>query len=196
MRDPGITAARSSFLCACAVLQGHFHPVVQAESVACLQQLHLFSPPDSQLEMASTAAVPPMLYRSLRSPHLVLRQAAVACLRQLAQREAKEVSNMSHWELQPVLNPTLVTLSSWPSLFISSNVSQCLSLLALRTCRLRHRSGEGQRPRGMLRCVKVMIYHHFISLSLQFKTQTADYPSFALTKVRGIRTAGNPFLHP
>ena len=92
MRDPGIAAARSSFLCACAVLQGHFHPVVQAESVACLQQLHLFSPPDTQLEMAASAAVPPMLYRSLRSPHLVLRQAAVACLRQLAQREAKEVS--------------------------------------------------------------------------------------------------------
>ena len=99
MRDPGITAARSSFLCACAVLQGHFHPVVQAESVACLQQLHLFSPPSSQLDMAATAAAPPMLCRSLRSPHLVLRQAAVACPRQLAQREAKEVSNLPNWKL-------------------------------------------------------------------------------------------------
>lgn len=36
--------ARSSFLCACAALQGHPEPVVQAEATACLQQLHLFAP--------------------------------------------------------------------------------------------------------------------------------------------------------
>jgi hypothetical protein len=33
----------------------------------------------------------PTLCHMLRSPHLVLRQSAVACLRQLAQREAREV---------------------------------------------------------------------------------------------------------
>ncbi len=33
----------------------------------------------------------PTLCQRLRSPHLVLRQSSVACLRQLAQREAKEV---------------------------------------------------------------------------------------------------------
>jgi hypothetical protein len=36
--------ARSSFLCACAVMQDHQDPLVQAEATACLQQLHLFAP--------------------------------------------------------------------------------------------------------------------------------------------------------
>ena len=37
------------------------------------------------------ATLVPTLCRLLRSSHLVLRQSAVACLRQFAQREAKEV---------------------------------------------------------------------------------------------------------
>lgn len=36
--------ARSSFLCACAIMQDHQDPLVQAEATACLQQLHLFAP--------------------------------------------------------------------------------------------------------------------------------------------------------
>uniref|UniRef100_T1IQK7 HEAT repeat-containing protein 5A n=1 Tax=Strigamia maritima TaxID=126957 RepID=T1IQK7_STRMM len=65
-----VCAARSSFLCACAIMQDHSSPLIQAEATACLQQLHI---------------------RTLSSSHLLLRRAAVACLRQLAQREAREV---------------------------------------------------------------------------------------------------------
>lgn len=39
-----ITTARSSFLCACAIMQDHEDPLVQAESTVCLQELHLFTP--------------------------------------------------------------------------------------------------------------------------------------------------------
>ena len=39
-----ISAARSSFLCACAIMQDHQDPLVQAEATGCLQQLHLFAP--------------------------------------------------------------------------------------------------------------------------------------------------------
>lgn len=39
-----ICMARSSFLCACAIMQDHQDPLVQAEATACLQQLHLFAP--------------------------------------------------------------------------------------------------------------------------------------------------------
>lgn len=36
--------ARSSFLCACAIMQDHQDSLVQAEATGCLQQLHLFAP--------------------------------------------------------------------------------------------------------------------------------------------------------
>jgi len=39
-----ICTARSSFLCACAVMQDHADPLVQAEAIGALQQLHLFAP--------------------------------------------------------------------------------------------------------------------------------------------------------
>ncbi|XP_026678517.1 HEAT repeat-containing protein 5B [Diaphorina citri] len=39
-----ISMARSSFLCACTMMQDHDDPSVQAEAIACLQQLHLFAP--------------------------------------------------------------------------------------------------------------------------------------------------------
>lgn len=39
-----ICTARSSFLCACAIMQDHQDPLVQAEATGCLQQLHLFAP--------------------------------------------------------------------------------------------------------------------------------------------------------
>lgn len=39
-----ICTARSSFLCACAIMQDHHDPLVQAEATGCLQQLHLFAP--------------------------------------------------------------------------------------------------------------------------------------------------------
>lgn len=81
-----ISMARSSFLCACTMMQDHQDPSVQAEAIACLQQLHLFAPRHVNL-----SSLVPTLCRTLSSNHLLLRKAAVSCLRQLTQREAKEV---------------------------------------------------------------------------------------------------------
>ena len=60
--------------------------MVQAEAIACLQQLHMFAP--RQLELP---ALVPRLVQLLASTHLALRRAAIACLRQLVQRESREV---------------------------------------------------------------------------------------------------------
>ncbi|XP_075228223.1 HEAT repeat-containing protein 5B isoform X2 [Lycorma delicatula] len=81
-----VCMARSSFLCACAIMQDHLDPLVQAEATACLQQLHLFAPRHVNL-----SSLVPTLCKTLSSSHLMLRKAAVSCLRQLSQREAKEV---------------------------------------------------------------------------------------------------------
>ncbi|KAJ8688360.1 hypothetical protein QAD02_024155 [Eretmocerus hayati] len=81
-----ICMARSSFLCACAIMQDHQDSLVQAEATGCLQQLHLFAPRHVNL-----SSLVPTLCRTLSSNHLLLRKAAISCLRQLTQREAKEV---------------------------------------------------------------------------------------------------------
>lgn len=78
---------RSNFLCACAVMQSHSDPLVQAEATGCLQQLHLFAP--RHLNLASLV---PTLCGTLSSNYLILRKAAISCLRQLTTREAKEVT--------------------------------------------------------------------------------------------------------
>merc|ERR1719339_560613 len=80
---------RSDILLAAGVLQTG-GPAVQAEALACLQQLHMFAP--SHLDLST---VVPELVALLTSPHLSLRRAAVACLRQLAQREAREVCEIA-----------------------------------------------------------------------------------------------------
>lgn len=81
-----ISTMRSSLLCACAIMQAHHDPLVQAEATGCLQQLHLFAP-----RHANLSSLVPSLCKTLSSNYLMLRKAAVACLRQLAQREAAEV---------------------------------------------------------------------------------------------------------
>ncbi|XP_055847565.1 HEAT repeat-containing protein 5B isoform X1 [Episyrphus balteatus] len=81
-----IITMRSSFMCAAAVMQAHADPLVQAEATGCLQQLHLFAPKHVNL-----SSLVPTLVKTLSSNYLMLRKAAVACLRQLAQREAKEI---------------------------------------------------------------------------------------------------------
>lgn len=82
----GIAAARSSFLCACSILQNDPRPVVQAEAISGMQQIHMFAPTSVNL-----GELVPMLCRLLNSPHFVLRKSSVACLRQFAQREAAKV---------------------------------------------------------------------------------------------------------
>jgi hypothetical protein len=113
-----LNAARWSFLCACAVMQESDDPLVEAEATGCLQQLHMFAPRHVNLaslvpslcvsareitfqvclrrysyrELVSTSLPSLSLFqRNLTCKHLLLRKAAVSCLRQLAQREAKEV---------------------------------------------------------------------------------------------------------
>lgn len=82
-----ICSVRSNFLCACEVMQAHSDPLVQAEATGCLQQLHLFAPRHVMLP-----TLVPTLCRNLSSNYLVLRKAAISCLRQLTTREAKEVT--------------------------------------------------------------------------------------------------------
>ncbi|XP_060553128.1 HEAT repeat-containing protein 5B-like isoform X2 [Ruditapes philippinarum] len=82
-----IATARLSCLVCCAIMQDHSDSLVQAEAVACLQQLHMFAPRHVNL-----GTLVPHLCEKLVSSHLLLRRAVVACLRQLVTREAKEVS--------------------------------------------------------------------------------------------------------
>ncbi|XP_054152943.1 HEAT repeat-containing protein 5B-like isoform X2 [Oppia nitens] len=82
-----ICATRSTLLVACAIMQEHDDFLVQAEAIGCLQQLHMFAPKHVNL-----STLVPVLCEAIRSSHLMLRRASVACLHQLSQREAKEVS--------------------------------------------------------------------------------------------------------
>uniref|UniRef100_H3DGW4 HEAT repeat-containing protein 5B n=1 Tax=Tetraodon nigroviridis TaxID=99883 RepID=H3DGW4_TETNG len=81
-----ISTIRSSCLVGCAIMQDHSDSLVQAAAISCLQQLHMFAPRHVNL-----SSLVPCLCVHLSSSHLLLRRAAVACLRQLAQREAAEV---------------------------------------------------------------------------------------------------------
>uniref|UniRef100_A0A4W4FK10 HEAT repeat-containing protein 5B n=1 Tax=Electrophorus electricus TaxID=8005 RepID=A0A4W4FK10_ELEEL len=81
-----ISTIRSSCLVGCAIMQDHSDSLVQAAAISCLQQLHMFAPRHVNL-----SGLVPCLCVHLCSSHLLLRRAAVACLRQLVQREAAEV---------------------------------------------------------------------------------------------------------
>ena len=59
-------------------MQSHDDSQIEAEAVACLQQLHMFAPRHVNL-----SNLVPHLCTRLCSPHLLLRQAAVSCLRQV-----------------------------------------------------------------------------------------------------------------
>uniref|UniRef100_A0AAX7UN42 HEAT repeat-containing protein 5A n=1 Tax=Astatotilapia calliptera TaxID=8154 RepID=A0AAX7UN42_ASTCA len=82
-----VSGLRSSCLVACGVMQDSPDCLVQARAISCLQQLHMFSPPHVNL-----TSLVPALCANLCSSFLCLRRAVVACLRQLVQREALEVS--------------------------------------------------------------------------------------------------------
>ncbi|XP_047496501.1 HEAT repeat-containing protein 5B-like isoform X1 [Penaeus chinensis] len=81
-----VVMVRWSLLCGCELVQEHPDPLVQAEAIACLQQMHMFAPRHVNL-----SSLVPMLVRKLSCNHLLLRRSAVSCLRQLSQREAWEV---------------------------------------------------------------------------------------------------------
>ncbi|GAA6234639.1 HEAT repeat-containing protein 5A, partial [Lates japonicus] len=91
-----VSGLRSSCLVGCGVMQASPDCLVQARAISCLQQLHMFSPPHVNLANLVPALCELLLdYSSLAnlcSSYLCLRRAVVACLRQLVQREALEVS--------------------------------------------------------------------------------------------------------
>uniref|UniRef100_A0A4W5MZS7 HEAT repeat-containing protein 5A n=1 Tax=Hucho hucho TaxID=62062 RepID=A0A4W5MZS7_9TELE len=82
-----VSALRTSCLVGCAVMQDSPDCLVEAQAISCLQQLHMFAPRHVNL-----ASLVPSLCVNLCSSYLSLRRAVVACLRQLVQKEALEVS--------------------------------------------------------------------------------------------------------
>ncbi|XP_055412069.1 HEAT repeat-containing protein 5A isoform X2 [Bubalus kerabau] len=91
-----VSTLRSSCLLGCAVMQDNPDCLVQAQAISCLQQLHMFAPRHVNLSSLVTCLCEILLDNSvlvnLCSPYLLLRRAVLACLRQLVQREAAEVS--------------------------------------------------------------------------------------------------------
>ncbi|KAL3985776.1 hypothetical protein ACH3XW_40030 [Acanthocheilonema viteae] len=81
-----VEGTRTSFLIASVMMLNSSDSLVQAEAISCLQQLHLFTPRHVHLDRLVVR-----LCKLLSSPHLILRKVSVCCLRQLVQREAKEV---------------------------------------------------------------------------------------------------------
>uniref|UniRef100_A0A8B9Q371 HEAT repeat-containing protein 5A n=1 Tax=Apteryx owenii TaxID=8824 RepID=A0A8B9Q371_APTOW len=82
-----VSALRTSCLLGCAVMQDNPDCLVQAQAISCLQQLHMFAP--RHVNLSSLVSC---LCVNLCSSYLLLRRAVVACLHQLVQREAAEVS--------------------------------------------------------------------------------------------------------
>ncbi|XP_032480273.1 HEAT repeat-containing protein 5A isoform X6 [Phocoena sinus] len=101
-----VSTLRTSCLLGCAVMQDNPDCLVQAQAISCLQQLHMFAP--RHVNLSSLVSC---LCVNLCSPYLLLRRAVLACLRQLVQREAAEVSEhavtlakVSREELTPDAN--------------------------------------------------------------------------------------------
>ncbi|XP_077179157.1 HEAT repeat-containing protein 5A isoform X1 [Paroedura picta] len=91
-----VSALRASCLLGCAVMQDNPDCLVQAHAISCLQQLHMFAPCHVNLSSLVKCLCEILLENSvlvnLSSSYLLLRRAVLACLRQLVQREAAEVS--------------------------------------------------------------------------------------------------------
>ncbi|XP_074852994.1 HEAT repeat-containing protein 5A isoform X3 [Carettochelys insculpta] len=82
-----VSGLRTSCLLGCAVMQDNPDCLVQAQAISCLQQLHMFAP--RHVNLSSLVSC---LCVNLCSSYLLLRRAVIACLCQLVQREASEVS--------------------------------------------------------------------------------------------------------
>ncbi|KAH0620555.1 hypothetical protein JD844_021134 [Phrynosoma platyrhinos] len=82
-----ISVLRASCLLSCTVMQDNPDCLVQAQAISCLQQLHMFAPRHVNL-----SSLVKCLCVNLSSSYLLLRRAVLACLHQLVQREAAEVS--------------------------------------------------------------------------------------------------------
>uniref|UniRef100_A0A8C5P2U9 HEAT repeat-containing protein 5A n=1 Tax=Jaculus jaculus TaxID=51337 RepID=A0A8C5P2U9_JACJA len=85
--NTSVSTLRTSCLLGCAVMQDNPDCLVQAQAISCLQQLHMFAP-----QHVNLSGLVSCLCVNLCSPYLLLRRAVLACLRQLVQRGAAEVS--------------------------------------------------------------------------------------------------------
>ncbi|PIO74421.1 hypothetical protein TELCIR_03585, partial [Teladorsagia circumcincta] len=81
-----IEGVRGSLLAACAIQLAHPDPLIKSEAIGGLQQMHLYAP-----RYVNLGHLVVDIATFLTSQHLCLRKASVCCLRQLVQREAREV---------------------------------------------------------------------------------------------------------
>ncbi|RCN31278.1 HEAT repeat protein [Ancylostoma caninum] len=81
-----IEGVRASLLAACAIQLAHPDPLIKSEAIGGLQQMHLYAP-----RYVNLGHLVVDIATFLTSQHLCLRKASVCCLRQLVQREAREV---------------------------------------------------------------------------------------------------------
>ncbi|CAL8109208.1 unnamed protein product [Calicophoron daubneyi] len=87
---PPVAAVRHSCLVCCLIMQDSSDALLQAEAVSCLQRLHMFAP-----EHARLTGLMAELQVYMSSPHLLLRRAALAYLRQLSQKDADDLYELS-----------------------------------------------------------------------------------------------------
>ncbi|KAJ1347297.1 hypothetical protein KIN20_002323 [Parelaphostrongylus tenuis] len=81
-----IEGVRGSLLAACAIQLSHPDPLIKSEAISGLQQMHLYAP-----RYVNLGHLVVDIATFLSSQHLCLRKASLCCLRQLVQREAREV---------------------------------------------------------------------------------------------------------
>ncbi|CDW52161.1 HEAT repeat containing protein 5B [Trichuris trichiura] len=95
------SALRTNFLVAAALMGWHSDPFVQAQSIGCFQQLYLFAPRHVNLSVLVSR-----LCQLFSNQYLSLRRASFSCLRQLVQREAREVHHHAQTLIPEGLNAT------------------------------------------------------------------------------------------
>ncbi|TNN08810.1 HEAT repeat-containing protein isoform 2 [Schistosoma japonicum] len=122
-----ISSVRHSCLLCCTIMRDSSDPLLQAEGIACLQQLHVFAPMHVKL-----AGLVPELQTSVISSHLVLRRAALSCLRQLSQKEALDLYgcmtqvDSPEKALSPVHSSSLFSTVSNKSAVSNSSLSKSM----------------------------------------------------------------------
>ena len=81
---------RDVCLTTCHVMKIHSDSMIRAEAIKCLQELHLFASKYVKLEN-----LVPYLLDSLVSKDFLLRKVAISCLRQLCQKDSRDVCRIA-----------------------------------------------------------------------------------------------------
>ncbi|KAK4469677.1 hypothetical protein MN116_007205 [Schistosoma mekongi] len=128
-----ISSVRHSCLLCCTIMRDSPDPLLQAEGIACLQQLHMFAPMHVKL-----AGLVPELQTNMISSHLALRRAALSCLRQLSQKEALDLYGcMTQFDLlgktlSPVHSSSLFSTVSNKNAVSNSSLSKSMIIPATK----------------------------------------------------------------